>query len=47
MSRTEAYARLANAMGLGPSGCHMKQMTAEQAKRVPAIANQMLKEINP
>ncbi len=47
MSRTRAYKRLAAAMGLTPETCHMKQMTAEQARKVPAIANQMLKEINP
>ena len=47
MSRTKAYTQLAKAMGLSPSDCHMKQMTAEQAKRVPAIAQQLLTERNP
>lgn len=38
MGRGEAYKTLAQEMGLTRNQCHMKLMTAEQAIRVPAIA---------
>jgi hypothetical protein len=37
--RGHAYKLLAEAMGLSRDDCHMKLMTAEQAQRVPAIAD--------
>lgn len=37
-SRGHAYKLLAEAMGLSRDDCHMKLMTADQARRVPAIA---------
>ena len=45
-SRGEAYAMLAAAMGMTTKECHMKLMTAEQARRVPSIAAEIRKELN-
>jgi hypothetical protein len=39
--RGHAYKLLAEAMGLSRDDCHMKLMTAEQARRVPEIADQI------
>lgn len=39
--RGRAYKLLAEAMGLSRDDCHMKLMTAEQARRVPEIADQI------
>lgn len=41
VSRGTAYKLLADAMGMTRTECHMKLMTAEQAKRVPNIAAQI------
>ena len=38
LNRGHAYKLLAEAMGMTRDECHMKLMTAEQARRVPAIA---------
>lgn len=43
LGRGQAYAMLAEAMGMTTKECHMKLMTAEQAQRVPAIAKQIWK----
>lgn len=45
LSRGVAYQKLAEAMGLTSQECHMKKMTAEQAKRVPAIAARLWAEV--
>lgn len=45
MPRGKAYGRLAEAMGLTPAECHMKLMTAEQARRVPAIAETIKEQL--
>jgi hypothetical protein len=39
--RGHAYKLLAEAMGMSRDDCHMKLMTAEQARRVPEIADQI------
>lgn len=44
-SRGHAYQLLAEAMGLSREQCHMKLMTAEQARRVPAIAAEIRRRI--
>lgn len=44
-SRGHAYGLLAEAMGLSREQCHMKLMTAEQAQRVPAIADDIRKAL--
>lgn len=44
IQRGHAYKLLSEAMGMTRNECHMKLMTAEQAKRVPAIAAQLRKE---
>jgi hypothetical protein len=44
MSRGQAYRLLADRMGLTREQCHMKLMDAETARRVPPIAEQLLRE---
>lgn len=41
VSRATAYKALADALGIDRKDCHMKLMTAEMARRVPAIAVQL------
>lgn len=38
LSRSKAYKMLADKLGIDRADCHMKLMTAEQARRVPTIA---------
>ena len=45
IKRGHAYKLLAEAMGMTRDECHMKLMTAEQARRVPAIAARMREEL--
>jgi hypothetical protein len=44
LSRGQAYRLLADRLGLSKEKCHMKLMDAETARRVPAIAEQLMKE---
>ena len=37
MSRSAAYAWLADALGIPPQDCHIGMMTAEQARKVPDL----------
>lgn len=41
MSRSEAYKKLAKAMGLHPRDCHISRMTKEQALSVKNFAKQI------
>ena len=41
VSRATAYKALADALGIDRKDCHMKLMSAEMARRVPAIAAQL------
>ena len=43
--RGHAYKLLAEAMGLSKDDCHMKRMTAQQAQRVPAIAEKIRQQL--
>lgn len=45
LSRGEAYRRLRVHMGLSSGDCHMAQMDAATANRVPSIVKDILKEI--
>lgn len=45
VNRGHAYKLLAEAMGLHRDDCHMKLMTAEQAQRVPAIADKIRQQL--
>lgn len=45
-SRGRAYKLLSEAMGLSRDDCHMKLMTAEQAQRVPVIAEDIRKALS-
>lgn len=45
MSRGEAYRRLALALDLDEPACHMKVMSAETARRVPAAVAEILADI--
>lgn len=47
LSRSEAYRRLAKVMGLSPGECHMAQMDAVTARRVPAAVEIILAELFP
>ena len=40
MSRSKAYSMLASIMGMTKEECHMKLITAEQARQVPGIVVQ-------
>jgi coenzyme F420-reducing hydrogenase delta subunit len=40
MTRSAAYAMLADRLGLEPHACHMKQMNAATARRVVEIATE-------
>jgi hypothetical protein len=44
LSRGRAYKLLAEAMGMTRDECHMKLMTAEQARHVPTIAARIQEE---
>jgi hypothetical protein len=41
MTRSAAYAFLADRLGLEPDACHMKQMDATTARRVVEIAEEV------
>lgn len=45
VNRGHAYKLLAEAMGLHRDDCHMKLMTAQQAQRVPAIAEKIRQQL--
>ncbi len=45
LCRGKAYGLLAEAMGMSAKECHMKLMSADQARKVPAIASTLKQRI--